>query len=232
MQLLPLPPPPAYGGCLTGSVAKVATWVDSAQRWSVGTMSTNWKVVFHAEVGVRGPVAVVGDSLTLGAENATMRELLAAGYGPICIDGGVARRMTVGGTSSVSNAVNVIARIKASDPWWAKPDVRWVLAIGTNDARMTNMPSYPTTIQEGIAAVGVSNFPIFWIDVRTRVLYNLPADDLWNANLHRPGVSVIGWAAAVDLSPATYINSTDYIHLLSAGNALRGQLIRLALDAA
>ncbi len=196
-------------------------------------MNVNWQVAFHSEVGPRGPVVVVGDSLTLGAENATMRELLAGGYGPICIDGGVSRRMTVGGTSSVSNAVNVIARIKASDPWWAKPDVRWVLAIGTNDVRQLDQSAaYSSTIQVGITAVGTSNFPICWVDVRTRREGWAPFETQWNTAMHIPGVTVIGWAAAVAATPETYMYGyPDWVHLLSAGNVLRGHLIRLALDA-
>lgn len=231
MQVNPLPPPPVYGGCLTGTVAKVSASVDPQQRWWVGTVSSNWKVVRHDQVGPRGPVVVVGDSLTLGAETNMMRELLAGGYGPICIDGGVARRMTVGATSAVSNGVLVIDRIRKSDPVWRMPVVRWVLAIGTNDARMTNLSSYPTTIAAGKAAVGASNYPLLWVDVRTRVDYNRPAEDKWNRDLVAAGVRVVGWAPAVDESPATYINDTDKIHLLPAGNVLRGHLVRVALDA-
>jgi len=231
VQVEPIPPPPSYSGCLTGSVAKVSAAVDPAQRWWVGTISSNWKSTFYPTAGQRGPVAVVGDSLTLGSENSLMRSLIDSGYGPICVDGGVARRMTVGGTSSVSNAVNVIARIKASDPVWRMPVVRWVLGIGTNDARMTNMSTYPTTIQAGLSAIGGGNFPVWFVNVRTRQLYNKPAEDRWNSNLHVAGVLIIDWAAAVEATPEVYISSGDYIHLTPAGYAMRGVLVRQVLDA-
>lgn len=229
-QVEPLPPPPSHGGCLTGSVARVSSAVDPAQRWYVGTISINWKVTFYPTSGLRGPVAIVGDSLTLGSENSLMRNLIDAGYGPICVDGGVSRRMTVGATSGVSNAVNVIARIKASDPVWRVPVVRWVLGIGTNDARMTNMSTYPTTIQAGRTAIGGGYyFPIWFINVRTRQLFNKPAEDLWNATLQVPGITIIDWAAAADPALDTYIGG-DYIHLTPAGYTMRGALVRQVLD--
>ena len=229
-QVEPLPPPPSHGGCLTGSIAKVSSAVDAAQRWYVGTKNSSWKVTFYPTSGLRGPIAVVGDSLTLGSETSLMRNLIDAGYGPICVDGGVSRRMTVGATSNVSNAVTVIARIKASDPVWRVPELRWVLGIGTNDARMTNMSTYPTTIQAGLTAIGGgSYYPVWFINVRTRQLFNKPAEDLWNSTLLAPGITIIDWAAAVDPALTTYIGG-DFIHLTPAGYDMRGALVRQALD--
>jgi hypothetical protein len=240
-QVNPLPPPPTYSGCLVGTVTRVSTSIDPAQRWWVGKVSDNWKASFRAEAGVLGPVVVVGDSLTLASAEETMRRLVNDGFGPICIDGGVARRVGPVTGSKVSSGVDVIARIKASDPVWQMPIVRWVLAFGTNDVGQ-GIPTYAPTIQRGIAAVGVSSYPIFWVDVRTRrekIDYGTVTppnwrlmETTWNARLADAGVTIIPWAASVEPDTSTYIISLpDYVHLTPAGEDLRGLLIHQALTA-
>ncbi|MDO8390667.1 MAG: hypothetical protein Q7V57_09280 [Actinomycetota bacterium] len=235
-QVAPIALGPPAGGCLVGTVSRVASAIDPARRWQVGTVSSSWKASFRAESGSKGPVAVVGDSLTLSSMEETMRYLVDAGYGPVCIDGGVARRMEVGTGGSVSSAVEVIARIKASDPVWQMPTVRWVLAIGTNDARPNNTSTFAATIQKGRTAVGTSYHPLLWIDLRTRreeIGAGWDAiEDQWNAALVAPRTVVIRWAAEVAPSPESYIIGTpDWTHLTTGGQYLRGQLTLQALIA-
>lgn len=235
-QVDPLPPPPTYGGCLIGSVGLVNATIDPQRRWWVGTVSSNWKSALYPVAGARGPVAVVGDSLTLSTIEETMRHLVDAGFGPICIDGGVARRMTVGATSAVSSAEVVIGRIKTSDPVWQLAVVRWVLGIGTNDARPNNVATWPATIAAGRAAVGTGRYPLYWIDIRTRRDELEPGwralEDAWNSQLLSAGLAVISWSAAVAPSPSTYIiASPDWIHLRPAGDELRGLITAAALAA-
>lgn len=236
-QVAPIVLGPPAGGCLVGTVSRVASAIDPARRWQVGSVSSSWKASFRAESGAKGPVVVVGDSLTLSAMEETMRYLVDAGYGPVCIDGGVARRMEVGTGGSVSSAVEVIARIKASDPVWRMPTVRWVLAIGTNDARPNNTSTFAATIQKGRTAVGTSSYhPLLWIDLRTRreeIGAGWEAiENQWNAALVAPRTVVIQWAAEVAASPESYIIGTpDWTHLTTGGQYLRGQLTLQALNA-
>ena len=240
-QLTPIPTPPMYGGCLVGTVARVSASIDPQQRWWVGKVSDNWKASFRAEAGVLGPVVVVGDSLTLASAEETMRRLVTDGFGPICIDGGVGRRVGPVTGSKVSSGVEVIARIKASDPVWQMALVRWVLAFGTNDVSQ-GISTYPATIQRGIAAVGVSSYPIYWVDVRTRrdkIDYGTATppnwrlmETTWNTRLVEAGVTIVPWAATVAPSTSTYIISLpDYVHLTLAGEDLRGLLIHQTLTA-
>jgi hypothetical protein len=226
-------PPPDHNGCLKGTGTKVSAAVDPAQRWYIDIQDTTWrywKISFYPRPGVRGAVAVVGDSLTVASTEETMRDLIDAGYGPICIDAQVARRVSVY-TSALPSGVQEIARIKSSDAVWRLSTVRWVIALGTNDTR-ADISNYSATIQKGRDAVGSVTVPIYWIDVRTRLGAPYTTyENAWNDRLPGPNIVVIGWAAAVAASPTTYINNTDLIHLTPAGEVLRGQITRAALVA-
>lgn len=236
VQVLPLPPAPVYSGCLVGTVTQVSASVDPQRRWWYGTMWANWRSALAPVAGVRGPVVVVGDSLTLGSIDQTMRRLLDAGFGPVCIDGAVSRRMTVGTGGTVSSAVEVIGRVRASDTVWNSDVVRWVLAIGTNDARPTNRSTWATTIAAGRSAVGAVRSPVHLVDIRTRRDEFDPqwraVEDEWNALLAGPGNVVVTWSTSVSTQPANYIIAQpDWVHLRPAGNDLRGAIIVAALMA-
>ena len=224
---------PDHGGCLSGTGTKVAASIDPAQRWYVDVVSSEWyywKVSFYPRPGLRGAVALVGDSLTVAASEETMRGLIDAGFGPVCIDGQVARRTSVA-TNEIPSGVQEVARIKSSDPVWRLSTVRWVLALGTNDARGT-ISTYAATIQKGRNAVGTVTVPMYWIDVRTRLGEpNTNYENQWNARLPGPNTVIIGWAAAVAPSASLYINSVDMIHLTAAGEVLRGNLTAATLSA-
>ena len=230
VQAVPPPPPADHAGCTKGVGTRVSASVDPAQRWYVDVQNTNWKIAFYPRPGPRGAVAVVGDSLTLAAMEETMRELIGAGYGPVCIDGQVSRRVSIY-TSSIPSGVQEIARIKGTDPVWRLDHVRWVLALGTNDAR-ANTSTYAATIQNGRNAVGASSVPIFWINVRTRLGEPYTNyENQWNTRLPGASTVVINWSAAVQTSPSAYINNTDLIHLTAAGEVLRAQITVAALAA-
>lgn len=232
-QVEPPPSSPDSGGCLSGTGTKVAASIDPAQRWYVDVVSSQWyywKVSFYPRTGARGAVVVVGDSLTVAASEETMRGLIDAGFGPVCIDGQVSRRVSVY-TSNIPSGVQEVARIKSSDQVWRSSTVRWVLALGTNDDR-ADTSAYAATIQKGRNAVGAVTVPMYWIDIRTRL--GDPStnyENQWNARLPGPNTVVIGWAAAVAPSPARYINGDDMIHLTAAGEVLRGNITAAALSA-
>lgn len=232
MQLEPPAAPPTYGGCLIGDVVTVSASTDAQQRWRVGTVpgtSGRWKSALAPTAGLRGPVVVIGDSLTVGALTNVMRELLDAGYGPVCIDGAVGRRIN-GTAPLVSSGLKVTARIKASDPVWQLPQVHWVVGFGTNDTRGF-ASQFNGLIQSQIDAIGATLFPICWINVRTLVApYDTVNEPAWNALLARPTVRIIDWWSAIDPALATYIAS-DNVHATALGSALRARLVLVALNA-
>jgi hypothetical protein len=225
------PSTPSSGGCLIGTGAKVSASIDPAQRWYVDVVSSQWyywKVSYYPQSGARGAVAVVGDSLTVASSEETMRGLIDAGFGPVCIDGQVSRRVSVY-TSNIPSGVQEVARIKSSAQLWGSSNVRWVLALGTNDDR-ADTSAYAATIQKGRNAVGTVTVPMYWIDIRTRLgdpYTNY--ENQWNARLPGPNTVIIGWAAAVAPSPSRYINGDDMIHLTAAGEVLRGDTTVAAL---
>ncbi len=227
----PINPPGAAGGCLVGSTSPIPTTVDPQQRWQLGNVSNDWWSALAPDRGPRGAVVIVGDSLTQGSINQTMAALLAAGFGPICIDGGVARFVTY--TSArlhVSTGVDVIARIRASDSTWAADDTAYVAAFGTNDVGFPNPTWYATQIDTLRAATGAH--PLWWVNVRTRVESMQPWETAWNHALSARGdLAVIDWSAAVAPNPNAYILGSDLTHLTLAGSHLRATLITDALDA-
>lgn len=234
VQVEPMPGPATHGGCLLGSVAPVAASIDPAQRWSIGVVSINWKTALYPLSGVRGPVVVVGDSLTHGSVNTTMRDLVDAGFGPVCIDAAVSRRVVVG-TATLVSGVDTITRIKTSDPAWALPVVRWVLALGTNDVRPypATLATFSTTIAYGRNAVGPTVVPMYWVDVRTRrgEPYTTYENE-WNNRLAAAGTIVIGFAAWADaLADPGSVFAGDLIHLTTASYPLRGHLVADAIIA-
>ena len=85
--------------------------------------------------GPNGPIAVVGDSLMVGSAGQTARSLREQGWGPICVDGTVARTIKYG-TRSRSTGRQAAGRIKASDPLWADTSVMWVVALGYRRDRL------------------------------------------------------------------------------------------------
>jgi len=237
-QETPQVPPTPVGGCLTGAVSLVPASTDPSQRWSVGTISVNWKVALRSQPTVKGAVVVVGDSLTLAATEETMRNLIDAGYGPICIDGGVGRRVGPTSGSAVSSGVEVIARIMASDAAWQTAQIHWVVALGTNDVS-SGTSTYAAAIQRAITAIGSTSFPIRWVDVRTRRNEDAQVayidwrylENTWNSRLSAAGLTVVGWSAATAATPWNYIIALpDYVHLVApAGEVLRADLVSQSL---
>lgn len=219
------------GGCLVGKVSTVARSIDPQRRWYVGTKSSSWKSALYSAAGPKGPVAVVGDSLTFGSLNATMNRLIDAGFGPICIDGAVSRRVVVSGV--VNSGVQVITRLKNGSSVWRAPDVRWVVALGTNDARSSSayVATYSNTIQKGVAAIGSTTNPILWVDVRTfRSGSYTYFENQWNQRLTGSRITPVSWSAFVDgqANPQSLF-ARDKIHLTGSAYKLRGALVAAAV---
>jgi len=230
-QIDPIEPPPVEVGCLIGEVETVSTTTDPGQRWQIGTIPSSngaWKVAYAAASGWRGPLAVVGDSLTYLSLNQTTRALVNAGYGPVCVDAGIGRRIPTSTTSRVSSGVQVIARLRAGDAVWRRTDIPWVIALGTNDTR-GSASRYADLIKLAMDAVGFTTRPVYWVNVRTLVpSYAAELEPYWNSLLPRPGVVVIDWWTATKTSSSLYIGA-DLVHTTTTGATLRVQIMTAAL---
>lgn len=226
------PPAPTYGGCLQSGYATttVGTAPNTWKRISKPETTYPWLIGFRSTAGPRGAIVVVGDSLTVYSFNTTMNELIALGYGPICMDASVGRMASPkpSGSRSTSGA-GVVERIKASDAVWRLDNTTWVLALGTNDVAYgssSTMTEYATAhIADVRTAIGVLRVPQYWVNVRTLRPTTQSKEDTWNSLLAAPGVTVIDWSAAVSRVPGVDINATDLVHLTTAGNAVRVPLL-------
>lgn len=234
VQLEPRPLPPDATGCLPASAAH-ATAGAPGETWTLGTVNSVWQVGFRAAAGVHGGVVLVGDSLTLRSLHETMTALIAAGYGPICVDAGHGREISlINGPSAVSTGLDVIRRIAASDPVWGAATLTWVVALGTNDVVWAPAGRTPHWVGGQIgaarAAIPAGAGRIMWVEVRTGRTYTQHLENLWNQSLVGHG-AIVGWSAAVGTAPSLHLRSDDLIHLTHVGTALRLQLLIAGLAA-
>ena len=216
------PPNPAVGGCLSGPAER-----DKTGRWLQQTVNKWGKIGYYSGFGDKGPLVIVGDSLTWQSIIPAMNTFIDAGYGPICLDGVISRN-TLAGSASITSARSAVERIKASHPFWTSQSVRWVVALGTNDIASTGTSVGPIRqrIDGMLAAIGSTYFEVGWINLRTRRPEPwISKENAFNAQLaETPGVYVIDWATLIRPSPTTYIWQADEIHLTVFGQQARADL--------
>lgn len=227
----PAGPAPIAAGCVPRD-ATTQLAGEPAGAWQFAEVNPKWQVAFRPNAGPLGAVVVVGDSLTKASLHETMAKLAAAGFGPICIDAGFGRYLgRHHEPTEPTSAVEVIARIRSSDPAWSAADVRWVVAAGTNDVGWTKPAAVEAFAAEQITAareaIGPTAVPPYWVNVGTRRETAATVERVWNEQLLRAGV-VIDWVDAVGPQPDLYIGS-DLIHLTAEGIELRSDLIVRAL---
>ncbi len=93
-------------------------------------------------------VAVVGDSLTLGAQLEITATLSGLGLGVVDVDGQVSRRMT-SSTDTIRSGLDVVQEIAAA----SSPRI-WVVALGTNDvASGSSAGSIRDSVERVLAAI-------------------------------------------------------------------------------
>lgn len=222
------PPDPAVGGCLSGPAER-----DKTGRWLQQTVNKWGKVGYYAGFGEKGPLVVVGDSLTWQSIIPAMNTLIDRGYGPICLDG-VISRWSLTGSASIPSAESAINRVRASHVFWQSQSVRWVIAMGTNDvaATGTSAAAARTRIDGLVAAVNSDYHLIGWINLRTRRGQPWTArEDVFNQQIaETPGVYGIDWAALVQPDPPMYVWNADLIHLTIIGQQARSDLMANLLD--
>jgi lysophospholipase L1-like esterase len=202
-------------GCLQSVPAPSA---DGVYQIQIAPYQT---VVHIGTAGPKGPIAVIGDSLTVGAAPQTARALRTAGWGPICIDATTSRTVEFG-SETVPNGLSAARRIKASNPIWNKPAITWVVALGTNDALVAagNTARSVKYVADQRAAIG-SN-PIWWMNLRTGRADWARQEAVFNQSIARGGNSVIDWYAA---SGGKAWFASDQIHLTAAGYQARADLL-------
>ncbi|MEQ1698579.1 MAG: peptidoglycan-binding protein [Ilumatobacteraceae bacterium] len=210
----PPPPPPALpAGCL-----QYPTTPDAAGVFTINP-GTYQRVAATSEVGPKGPIIVIGDSLTWQTATETAAMLRSTGFGPVCVSGTISATVQWG-TAAIPDGLDSIARIRASAPVWSGPTPRVVVALGTNDSGFvtTSASAALADIRTMLTAIGPTSKPVAWMSVRSKRAAPWPArENNWNAQLAVAGVEVMPWAG--EFQPA-WIQG-DKVHCNAAGKVAR-----------
>ena len=171
-------------------------------------------------------VAVIGDSLTLSAEQEIVAAMAAAELYVITVDGVENRRM-VRGTREIEPGVDAIEAVLEQ----AEPDL-WVIALGTNDVgSQVGIDAFREEMDELLAMVP-PDAPVIWVDLWIRDLDDqiVDANRVIRAELGgRQGVAaVVDWHAH---AANTGIIIRDGVHLTNDGQELFADSIVAAIDA-
>ena len=195
---------------------------DGVYRISPGTYQT---VVHIFTGGPKGPIVVVGDSLTAGSALQTARGLRAQGWGPICIDGTVARTIEFG-TPTIPDGLDAAARIRVSNPIWNDASITWVVALGTNDVGFAdgNLAKSDKYVADQIKAIGVN--PIAWVNVHTERAGWQYVEAQFNLSIQHSGVQVIDW---YNYSIGKPWFAGDLVHLNQVGSQARADIIAISV---
>jgi lysophospholipase L1-like esterase len=155
-------------------------------------------------------VAVVGDSLTLSAQEEITAYLTGIGIEVLEVDGAVNRRMARG--AEPDPGVDVIEDI-ADD---TKPEL-WVVALGTNDVGSSVSPDqFGADVKTVIEAIP-DGAPVVWVDlwIRDRQEQIATANEVLRSTLaRRPGTAVADWSSHGDDAGLV---AGDGIHLTDDG---------------
>jgi hypothetical protein len=173
--------------------------------------------------GPKGPIVVVGDSLTWGSAAATARGLRANGWGPICVDATISRTVEFG-TPSIPDGLDAAHRIRSSDPLWNDPAITWVVALGTNDVGFSagNRGRSDQYVDDMRLAIGPN--PTSWLNVRTGRSDYQSRELVFNQSIADSGVDVIDWYHRMN---HTWL-AGDRVHLTSAGYQARADMLSLS----
>ena len=172
-------------------------------------------------------VAVVGDSLTLSAQDEITAALDQAGLRVIVVDGVESRRMTRGSTD-VPPASDSVEQILE----WADPDI-WVLALGTNDVgAQSGDDSFRAEMVDLLGLLPV-DAPVIWVDlwIRDREADVVAANRSIRAVLgDRQGVAaVVDWHTE---AAAPGMIAGDGVHLTPSGQLRFADAMVHAIDTA
>lgn len=205
--------PVAPSGCL-----QYPTTPDADGVWIVNPNQYQ-RVAATSEVGSKGPIIVIGDSLTWMTAKETAMQLRASGWGPVCVSGTIAASVQFG-NAQIPDGLDSIARIRASSTVWQGSGPKVVVALGTNDVGFsgTSLSSAKSYVSNMLAAIGPTEEPVAWMTVRTKRLSPWPArESTFNQAIAESGVQVMPWAAEFQNA----FCGSDKVHLVSAGKVAR-----------
>ncbi len=221
----------AAGGCANDAVAEpeptsVAT-VTLAELDEIEPLTTTpapTTAPAPTTVPVPAEVAIIGDSLTVSAEEELVAAFAGLGVATHTFDAAEGRRINhavAGETSGVTAAEELAAT--------HQPDV-WVVALGTNDVPGFGPDSYRADIEALLAEIP-AGAPVIWVDawIERRIDETRAANDVLRAvAAERPGMAVVDWFQFGD-DPGLVID--DGIHLTDAGQLRFAEQIAAAIAA-
>lgn len=158
---------------------------DSASAGDVGVV-----VAATTEAPRIESVAMIGDSITVGAEVALRAALERLDVDVIAIDADSGRRMIASG--AVASGLEAAARVARREP-----DL-WAVALGTNDVGIyAGAEEYRAAIDELLLAIP-EEVPLLWVDIYVDVAAE--QSDEFNESLaealdERGNTSVVEWSA-------------------------------------
>lgn len=170
-------------------------------------------------------VAVVGDSLTLSAEDEILKALVRDGLYVVAIDGVESRRMSHGSTE-LPPGTEAVEQIRSA----AEPGV-WVIALGTNDvASVESLDGFRAQMREVLDLIPADD-PVIWVDlwIRGREGPIGRANMLIRSELRRRsgGSAVVDWYSHGEEDG---IITGDGVHLTQLGQDLYAASISAAID--
>jgi len=185
---------------------------------------------FVADSGPRGPIVLIGDSLTSGSPIALASRLADIGYGPVCVDGVGSRRLQAAPGDNLGG-LDAIARLRSVHPIWSS-DATWIMALGTNDARypaQLSLEQARAEVGSALEAIGPAGRDQWWINVRTTQARWQEREDIWNAGITaHTELGVIDWSSIATGRSDWFF---DDVHPNATGHAHRLDLIATTLKA-
>jgi lysophospholipase L1-like esterase len=158
-------------------------------------------------------VAMVGDSITVGATPALEQAFGSLGLDVVAIDAQEGRRIAES-AGDLRSGIDAVGTVAASQV----PDL-WVIALGTNDIAHYDPAGYSSVVSQLLAALPDTSAPVVWVDVyngaavdATREL-NTALNDVLRG---RPDSVVAPWSAVAGEAGIVY----DEVHPTEEGNQL------------
>jgi lysophospholipase L1-like esterase len=173
--------------------------------------------------GWRGPVVVLGDSLTWDTAPSLEAAFRAAGWGPVVIDAFPGRQVTDDEPDPFSGVIAAKRLVLERDVRGAP----WVIALGTNDIGPDGGSDRANrdAVGELLDFLG-SDTRVLWVDVwRTDLPERSFAYNLMLAELadDRANLQIVPWAGEAWVRPEWF--EEDGIHLTAEGMAARDRFI-------
>ena len=199
---------------VAGALVAVRAWRRRQRRRQPGVDP----LCVEPAAGARGPVCVIGDSLTYAGRAALVGDLVAAGFGPVRVDARPARRCVRDAPLSGVRAAALARRCVPAS-------TRWLVALGQNDADRATPVAAARCVTRVLDAIGPAA-AVTWLDLVTVPPATSPA--VFDAAIATvcaasPCLRVAPWSATAAGSSEWF--TADGIHNTAAGVAARNGFI-------